>query len=241
VVIEELGGLVRAIKKFVKDPESIDVVMLLSAGVMFGAYNLYQVITRLGLSRSKSYERMGYVSLYRWKKILEDIGYETAIPLLKEKLSKSASTKSRAGIVMVVDDTVLARFAECLSYVWKWWSGQLKRVAFGQKIIGLVLVIDGLVIPLELEIVSKQGKGIEKPAEHLASLWMRACERFKKEGIDIYDIPTTFDSAFLDDNLPCLLEGDNGRQPSIVSQGKWCICRFRLYCSWIYYSTSHLS
>jgi hypothetical protein len=220
VVIEELAELIRAIKKFVKDPYAIDVVMLLSMGIMFGAYNLYQVITRLGLSRSKSYERIGYVSLYRWKNILEEIGYETAIPLLKEKISRSASTRSRAGIVMVVDDTVLARFAECLSYVWKWWSGQLKKVAFGQKIIGLVLVIDGLVIPLELEIVSKQGKGLENPSEHLASLWRRACEKFKKEGIDIYDIPVAFDSAFLDDNLPCLLENEDGIRPTIVSQGK---------------------
>jgi len=39
--------------------------------------------------------------------------YELAIPLVRERLTKSEATKSRDGLILAVDDTVIARIGMC--------------------------------------------------------------------------------------------------------------------------------
>ncbi|MCP4488781.1 MAG: hypothetical protein GY820_15935 [Gammaproteobacteria bacterium] len=157
--IEEFGRILRAYFREMPD-KNLETLLLISMAVFLGADNIYQVLQVLGLPKTPTYNRVKNVSVYYWRQLLQHHLYSIAIPLLSESLSKSDATKSRDGLILAVDDTVIVRIATELGYVWRWWSGQLKRVANGQNVIALIPVIGDVIIPLDIRIVSKQGKGL---------------------------------------------------------------------------------
>jgi len=73
---------------------------------------------------------------------------------------------------------VIARIATELGYVWKWLRYQLKRVTKGQNVRAKVLVIDDIILPLDVRIVSKQGKGIKTKPEIYEEMLSLAKARF---------------------------------------------------------------
>jgi len=164
--IEQFGQILKAYFRTMSD-EHLETLLLISMAVFLGADNIYQVMKVLGLPKTATYDRVKGISVYYWREFLQNHLYSLAIPLLLERLSKSNSTKSRDGLVLCVDDSVIARIATELGYVWKWWSGQLKRVTKGQNVIALVLVIDDIILPLDVRIVSKQGKGLKTSQRNL--------------------------------------------------------------------------
>jgi hypothetical protein len=164
--IEEFGRILKAYFRTLSD-EHLETLLLISMAVFLGADNIYQVLQVLGLPKTATYDRVKGISVYYWREFLQNHLYSLAIPLLLERLSKSDSTKSSDGLVLCVDDSVIARIATELGYVWKWWSGQLKRVTRGQNVIALVLVIDDIILPLDVRIVSKQGKGLKTSQRNL--------------------------------------------------------------------------
>ncbi len=163
----------------------------------------------LGLSKTTTYNRVKNVSVYYWRQLLQHRLYEIVIPLLLERLTKSDASKSRDGLILAADDTVIARIATELGYVWRWWSGQLKRVAAGQNVIALILVIGDMILPLDVRIVSKQGKGLKSKPEIYREMLAVAKSRFEAAGIDFSVFKTTGDAAYLKDTIADYCRGDS--------------------------------
>jgi len=150
--------------------ESLELLLLIGLGVFLGAFNTHQVCQVLGLEESGTYEEIGKVSVYHWHKLLQQTLYDWVIPLLQERQEKSAATHSRDGWVLAVDDTLIARLATALGYVWQWWSGHAKQVTEGQNVIALIVVVGELVLPLDVRIVSKQGQNIRTKPQIFAEM-----------------------------------------------------------------------
>jgi hypothetical protein len=72
-----------------------------------------------------------------------------------------------------------------LSYVWRWYRGQFRQVVRGQDLVGIVLHIDGEIIPLQLVWVSKQGSGLTSKPEVLLKELAALKAYFAAHGIDL--------------------------------------------------------
>ena len=156
--------------------ELVEVIMVLIVGMLCGLYNPYQVSQELAINPSELYQELKKMSAYSWRELLNRIMEKEAVEKLKKYEKTSSSTQSRAEATISVDDSVVKRLGETLSYIWVWYSGQYKKVTKGQDLLGIVLKINGLIIPLRLVWVSKQGSGAtSKPAillKEMASLKM---------------------------------------------------------------------
>src|SRR2546422_9187434 len=60
---------------------------------------------------------------------------------LKPVMSKSAATRSRAGMTLSIDNSVMDRFGKLLRCTWSWYSGRYHKVIRGQDLLGIVLTI----------------------------------------------------------------------------------------------------
>jgi hypothetical protein len=199
------------------DDKNRETLLLISLSILLGACNVNQVVTFLGLPKTLTYNRVRNVSIYYWKQLLQHRLYEIAIPLIKDRLLTSASTKSRDGLILAVDDTVIARLSTELGYVWKWWSGQLKKVTNGQNVIALILVIDDIILPLDVRIVSKQGLGLKPKPEIYQEMLESAKTKFKEAGIDVSQLKTTSDAAYLSKKIAHTCRGDEEKsEPTIT-------------------------
>jgi hypothetical protein len=187
--------------------KNLETLLLISMAMFLGTGNLYQVTQLLGLPKTTTYNHVKNVSVYYWRQLLQYRLYEVAIPLLLARLDKSAATKSRDGLILAVDDTVIARIATELGYIWKWWSGQLKRVTEGQNVIALILVIGDIILPLDVRIVSKQGQGLKTKPEIYQEMLEAAQARFAAVGIDLNELKTTADAAYFSQRIARLCQG----------------------------------
>ena len=84
-----------------------------------------------------------------------------------------------------------------MGLVWRWYTGRHKKVVWGQNIVGLVLVIGEVVVPLDVRVVSKQGRDTPTKPELYAQMLEQAKVRFAAAGIDIAQLATSGDSAYL--------------------------------------------
>ncbi len=205
--IEEFGRILRAYFREMPD-KNLETLLLISLAVFLGADNIYQMLQVPGLPKTPTYNRVKNISVYYWRQLLQQHLYSIAIPLLPESLSKSDAAKSRDGLILAVDDSVIARVATELGYVWRWWSGQLKRVAKGQNVIALIPVIGDVIIPLDIRIVSKQGKGLKTKPEIYEEMLNSAKAKFEAAGIDISRIRTTGDAAYFSQNIAAFCRGE---------------------------------
>ena len=192
------------------DNDSLETLLLISMAIFLGASNIYQVIKLFGLPKTMTYDRIKGVSIYYWRLLLQQRLYEIALPWLKERILKSDATKSRDGLILAVDDTVIARISTELGYVWKWWSGQLKRVAEGQNVIALILVIGDIILPLDVRIVSKQGQGLQTKPEIYAEMLEVAKDRLSKAGVEVSALKTTGDAAYLSEKIAKICQPEQG-------------------------------
>ena len=88
-----------------------------------------------------------------------------AIREIRDTESKSASTKSRRCITISVDDTNDPRYGKVLSYCYNWWSKKQNNTIRGRNVLGITIKIGSMIIPLNIRIVSKQGRGnTDKPS-----------------------------------------------------------------------------
>jgi len=196
-----LGDMMDILKPFCHTSLTAELLLLLGGGVMFGAYSVKDVCDRLGLSPTMGYYQLQFQSVYRWRKLICELGYEMAIPHLQALQDKSASTQSRACCVLAVDDTVLQRLSQQMGLVWQWYTGRHKKVVWGQNIIGLVLVIGQIVLPLDVRVVSKQGRDTPTKPALYAQMLDQAKARFAAAGIDIEQLATSGDSAYLSEHV----------------------------------------
>lgn len=99
-------------------------------------------------------------------------------------------------IVISVDDTFVFRYGAELSETSDWWSSQAKQQMKGQNILGIALKIGDQIIPLNMRLISKQGRGnTDKPACVITML-KEIVSFFDGTGIDIRNYPITFDSRY---------------------------------------------
>ena len=184
-------------KRFVvKRQEAIEVIMMLVAGNLMGFYNPNQLADYLGLNKTELYRRIKDWSVYQWKRMLMIVGCEYALSAIRDSLSKSDATKSRRRITLSVDDTVIKRCGQLLSYTYSWWSGQYHRTVNGQNLLAITVRIGERVIPLSIRPVGKQGRGNTNKPELLKTMFSEIIAFFSEHSVDITQFPITFDSWY---------------------------------------------
>lgn len=174
----------------------VETLLVLSICHLFGLYNPNQVADALELPKARLYRDIGALSLYHAKCLNLRLGSAMALDFIKDAASKSASTQSRRCITISVDDTNLPRDGETLSYCSNYWSTQHNTSIWCQNVLGITLKVGGIVLPLDMRLVSKQGRGnTDKPTLVMAML-KDVLEFFDAHEIDLRKYPITFDSWY---------------------------------------------
>ena len=182
-------------------PQIIETLVFLCVCHLFGLYNPNQVADALGLAKAGLYRKLGALSLYHSKALNLRLGSAIAVDFIRDAESKSASTQSRRCITLSVDDTNLPRQTSALAYCSKWWSKKHNTSILCQNVLGITLKVGDIVIPLDLRLVSKQGRGnTDKPSLVIAML-KDVLAFFDAHEIDLRKYPITFDSWYGSRNL----------------------------------------
>src|SRR6266853_290335 len=132
------------------NPIAFEVLMILAIAHLFGFYNPKQLADFLHVPHQKFYAELKDWSVYHVKKMLLRFMVKQAAEQLKPVLSKSAATRSRAGMTLSIDNSVMDRFGKLLRCTWNWYSGRYHKVIRGQDLLGIVLTINHIAFPLHL-------------------------------------------------------------------------------------------
>jgi len=124
-----------------------------------------------------------------------------AVEHLKPVMTKSVATRSRAGMTLSIDNSVMDRFGKLLRCTWSWYSGRFHKVIRGQDLLGIVLTINHIALPLHLVFCPKQGRYNTNKADLLIFMLSRLKAVFASEGIDLTTLPLTMDSWFVSQPL----------------------------------------
>ena len=126
---------------------------------------------------------------------------------MKAVMSKSAATRSRAGMSLSVDNSVMDRFGKLIRCAYSWYSGRYHKVIRGQDLLGIVLTIHHVALPIHLLFCPKQGRYHTKKGDVLIFMLQQLKSAFSREGIDITRLPLTLDSAYVSQELRDQLYG----------------------------------
>lgn len=178
-----------------------EVIFLVVMSVLWGAYTPNQIVEQLGIDKKAFYEAIkGHVASF-WKSLLNGVGYEIAEEELKGVLEQSASSISRANITVVLDDSLFRRLAKTMALCYKWWGGAMKKVAKGHDAVLLILVVKGDVIPVELELASKQGREVTDRIQKACAMLERLANRLLAMGLDLSTIEVVADSFYTNEDI----------------------------------------
>lgn len=181
--------------------EFVEIVLVLLVGLLCGLYNPHQIAQERGCAPGMLYSALHSLSASQWRRLLEKIMGECALERLQHFELRSKATRSRLHASLAIDDSVVKRLGEALSYVWRWYSGQFKQVVRGQDLVGIVLHIGHETIPLALVWVSKQGSGpISKPEVLLKEI-SRLKDYFAAQGVDLTQVGVSLDSWWVSQPL----------------------------------------
>jgi hypothetical protein len=185
------------------NPVAFEVLMVLAVAHLFGFYNPKQLADFLEVPHQRFYAELKDWSVYQVKKMLLRFMVKQAAEKLQPVLSKSASTRSRAGATLSIDNSVMDRFGRLLRCTWSWYRGRYHKVIRGQDLLGIVLTIQNIALPLHLLFCPKQGRYHTTKADLLIFMLTQLKTAFLREGIDITQLPLTMDSAYVsqDPNL----------------------------------------
>src|SRR6516225_3459843 len=183
------------------NPIAFEVLVVLAVAHLFGFYNPKQLADFLDVPHQKFYAELKDWSVYHVKKMLLRFMVKQAAEHLKPVMSKSAATRSRAGMTLSIDNSVMDRFGKLLRCAWNWYSGRYHKVIRGQDLLGIVLTIHHIALPLHLLFCSKQGRYHTTKADLLIFMLKQLKSAFHHEGIDITQLPLTFDSGYVSQEL----------------------------------------
>lgn len=183
------------------NPVAFEVLMVLAVAHLFGFYNPKQLADFLEVPHQRFYAELKDWSVYQVKKMLLRFMVKQAAEKLQPVLSKSASTRSRAGATLSIDNSVMDRFGSLLRCTWSWYSGRYHKVIRGQDLLGIVLTIQNIALPLHLLFCPKQGRYHTTKADLLIFMLTQLKAEFLREGIDITQLPLTMDSAYVSQDL----------------------------------------
>ena len=149
----------------------VETLLVLSVCHLFGLDNPNQVADALELPKARLYRELGSLSLYHAKSLNLRLGSAMALDFIKDAESKSASTRSRRCITISVNDTNLPRDGDTLAYTSNYYSTKHKSSIRCQNVLGITLKVGAIVLPLDMRLVSKQGRGnTDKPSLVIAML-----------------------------------------------------------------------
>ncbi len=175
--------------------------MALALAHLFGYYNPKQLADFLDIPHQRFYTELKGWSIYHVKKMLRLFMIKKAAEELKPVLSKGGATRSRAGITLSIDNSVMDRFGKLLRCTYSWFSGRHHKVIRGQDLLGIVLTIHQVSFPLHLLFCSKQGRHNTNKADLLLFMFTQLKADFYREGIAITQFPLTLDSGFVSEEL----------------------------------------
>lgn len=176
-----------------------ELLVLLSIGLMQGWTSVNALSTHLGIPKDKCYNHLKSLPLRKWRELFKSCFLGEAIDLLSDLAEKSASTISKAGASLQIDDSVLRKWMGH-HYFYSWYSGQYKKVVKGYDVVVVTLVIKGQVLPLAFWIMSKKGSYTNRP-NRAADLVSELKQEFKSQGVSLEKIPVSADAAFLTSDL----------------------------------------
>ena len=183
------------------NPIAFEVLMVLAVAHLCGFYNPKQVADFLEVPHQQFYTELKDWSIYHLKKMLLRFMVKQAAEQLKSVMSKSAATRSRAGMTLSIDNSVMDRCGKLLRCTWSWYSGRYHKVIRGQDLLGIVFTIQHIALPLHLLFCPKQGRYHTTKAEGLLFMLTQLKTAFLREGIDISQLPLTLDSAYVSQEL----------------------------------------
>ena len=195
-----------------------ETLLLLSLGHLFELYNPNQVADALAIPKARLYRHLKQLSIYKWKQMLVHMGCSMALSHIRETESKSASTKSRRRITLSVDDTVLSRYGQGLSYCYNWWSKKHNTAIRSQNVLGLTIKIGERIFPLNTRFVGKQGKANTDKPSYFVSMLKEVLDFFDAAGVNLRVYRITFDSWYGSSDLIKILS-EHGFE-SILIRGK---------------------
>jgi len=183
------------------NPIAFEVLMVLAVANLFGFYNPKQLADFLEVPHQKFYAELKQWSVYQVKKMLLRFMVKQAAEQLKPIMGKSDATRSRAGMSLSIDNSVIDRFGKLIRCAYSWYSGRYHKVIRGQDLLGIVLTIHNIALPLHLMFCPKQGRYHTKKADLLIFMLTQLKLEFYREGIDITQIPLTLDSGYVSQEL----------------------------------------
>src|SRR5262245_60449179 len=177
--------------------ETVEVIMLMTLGIICGLTNPNQIAEQLEIAPKQLYLKLHQMSAHSWRSLLKRMMMDKAVEKLKHYDCSSAATKSRQAASLSIDDSLVKRLGEALSYVWPWYSGQYRQVRKGQDLLGIVLRCDGEILPLSMVWVSKQGRASTNKPDLLIREMESLKEAFLEHSIDITNLGVSLDSWWL--------------------------------------------
>jgi hypothetical protein len=183
------------------NPIAFEVLVVLAVAHLFGFYNPKQVADFFDVPHQKFYAELKDWRVYHVKKMLLRLMVKQAAEHLKPVMSKSAATRSRSGMTLSIDNSVMDRFGKLLRCAWNWYSGRSHKVIRGQDLLGIVLTIHHIALPLHLLFCPKQGRYHTTKADLLIFMLKQLKSAFHREGIDMTQLPLTFDSGYVSQEL----------------------------------------
>jgi hypothetical protein len=158
--------------------------MILGLGVLNGMYTPNQIIERLGLDKNKIYNGLGDGTAQQWREIIQGLGYASLLSELIRVLNKSAASRSRVRLTIILDDSLFRRYAKQMASIFKWWGGAFKAVRKGHDVLGLIIEINGRVFILDWIVVSKAGRKRKERWKYAIEMLQEFARRMKEAGID---------------------------------------------------------
>lgn len=195
--------------------------MVLALANLFGFYNPKQLADYLEVPHQQFYAHLQDWSLYQVKKMLLRFMVKQAAEKLQPIMTKSASTWSRAGMSLSIDNSVMDRFGKLIRCTYSWYSGRYHKVIRGQDLLGIVLTLHHIAIPLHLLFCPKQGRYHTKKADLLIFMLTQLKAEFQREGIDITQLPLTLDSGYVSQELRLRLHRIGFRKIIIAGKGNY--------------------
>jgi hypothetical protein len=102
------------------NPIAFEVLMVLAVANLFGFYHPKQLADFLEVPHQKFYAALKEWSVYHAKKMLRRFMVKQAAEQLKPVMSKSDATKSRAGMSLSIDNSVIDRFGKLIRCAYSW-------------------------------------------------------------------------------------------------------------------------
>ena len=99
---------------------AFETLMVLAVAHLFGFYNPKQLADFLEVPHQQFYTVLKEWSVYHVKKMLLRFMVKQAAEKLKPVMSKSASTQSRAGMTLSIDNSVMDRFGKLMRCAYSW-------------------------------------------------------------------------------------------------------------------------